>query len=235
MGSTRLPGKVLDEIAGQTMLERVVRRVRRSRLIDETVVATSANPADDRIVDACEYLGVAVTRGSEDDVLDRYRAAAIAHGAEICVRVCADSPLIDAGVCDKTVAALRDADGGADYASNKLDPSYPLGLDVEAFTLVALERAWSNARDPYQRSHVTVHMREAPHLYRLVAVSDTVNRHAWRWTVDTAEDLDFVRQVFMRFDGSNDFSYLDAVKLVESDPGLALINAHVRTKSVTDG
>jgi len=235
MGSLRLPGKVLRDIAGQTMLERVVRRVQRSGLIDDTVVATSTSPADDEIVMACELLGVAFTRGSEEDVLDRYRAAAAAHGAEVCVRVCADSPLIDAGVCDRAVAALRDAQGGADYASNKVEPSFPLGLDVEAFTTAALERAWQGARDPYERSHVTVHLRGKPESYRLVAVRDVVDRHAWRWTVDTAEDLEFVRQIFLRFDGRNDFGYMDVVKLIEQEPGLARINAHVRAKAVMEG
>lgn len=235
MGSRRLPGKVLCDIEGQSMLERVVRRVQRSSLIDDTVVATSTNSADDEIARVCEQLGVPFTRGSEDDVLDRYRAAALAHGADVCVRVCADSPLIDAGVCDRAVATLRDSNGAADYASNKLEPSYPLGLDVEVFTTAALERAWQGARDPYERSHVTVHLREKPEVYRLLAVRDDVDRHAWRWTVDTPEDMEFVRGIFLRFDGRNDFGYLDVVKLIEQEPELARINAHVRAKDVTEG
>jgi len=235
MGSQRLPGKVLREIEGQSMLERVVRRVQRSRLVDETVVATSVSRADDEILTACERLRVASMRGSEDDVLDRYRAAALLHEAEVCVRVCADSPFVDPGVCDLAVTALRDADGGADYASNKTDPTYPLGLDVEVFTFAALERTWNEARDPYERSHVTVHMRESPAAYRQVAVRDAVDRHSWRWTVDTADDLEFARQVFQRLHGSNNFGYMDVVRLIEWEPDLARINAHVRGKGVTDG
>lgn len=217
------------------MLERTVRRVQRSRLIDEVVVATSVNRADDEIAVACDALGVAFTRGSEEDVLDRFRAAALDHDAAVCVRVCADSPLIDASVCDLAMAALHGAEPAADYASNKLDRSYPLGLDVEAFTFEALERAWARARGAYQRSHVTVYMYENPAEFRLIAVRDAVNRHEWRWTVDTTDDLEFVRAVFMRLGGSNEFDYGDVVNLIEKEPEIALINAHVRAKAVTDG
>lgn len=217
------------------MLERTVRRVQRSRLVDETVVATSLDQADDEIVTACHHLGVACTRGSELDVLDRYLKAAREHKAAICVRVGADSPLVDPAVCDLAVSTLRDADPPADYASNKLDPSYPLGLDVEAFTLEALERAWVRAGGAYQRSHVTVYMYENPAEFRLIAVRDAMNRHAWRWTVDTADDLAFVRALFLRLGGSNEFGYADVVNLIEKEPGIALINAHVRAKAVMDG
>ncbi|MEO5580071.1 MAG: glycosyltransferase family protein, partial [Gemmatimonadaceae bacterium] len=235
MGSQRLPGKVLCDIAGQSMLERVVRRVQRSRLIDETVVATSVSDADDRIVSACGEMGVAFTRGDEEDVLDRFRAAALAHDATICVRVCADSPLIDPDVCDLAVATLRDSDPAGDYASNKLQPSYPLGLDVEAFTIGALERAWRAATDAYQRSHVTVYIYESGEDFRLLPVRDAVDRHSWRWTVDTGDDLAFVREIFARLGGNNDFSYTDVVNLIENDPRLTLINAHVRPRAVLEG
>lgn len=235
MGSRRLPGKVLLDIAGQSMLERVLRRVQRATLIDETVVATSTSVQDDAVVAECDHIGVPVFRGSEDDVLDRFRDAAMAHDASICVRVGADSPLIDPGVCDLAVSALRDSDPPADYASNKIHPTYPLGLDVEAFTRGALERAWAGARDAYERSHVTIHMYRTPAEFRVLAVRDTVDRHEWRWTVDTADDLEFARQVFARFSGSSEFAFEDVVKLIEQEPHLARINAHVRARDVVEG
>ena len=217
------------------MLERVVRRVQRAQLIDKVVVATSTNRADDEIVVVCETLGVASTRGSEDDVLDRFRNTAAAYDATTCVRVCADSPLIDASVCDLAVGTLLESNPAADYASNKIEPSYPLGLDVEAFTRGALERAWNGARNLHERSHVTVHMYQRPGAFRLLAVRDAVNRRDWRWTVDTEEDLEFMRQVFSRLDGRNDFSYAEVVSLIDGDPSLPIINSHVRAKAVTEG
>lgn len=235
MGSVRLPGKVLLDIAGQTMLERVVRRVQRSSPIDEVVVATSLNPGDDPIVDECRGLGVSVVRGSEEDVLDRYRTAALASDATICVRVCADSPLVDPRLCDLVVTSLKEADPPADYAGNKIEPSFPLGLDVEAFSVEALERAWAAARHDYERAHVTVYMYSHPELFRLVGVRAQVDRHGWRWTVDMPEDLEFVRQVYGKLGGTNDFTSDDVVALIEREPELALINAHVQPKAVTAG
>ena len=235
MGSERLPGKVLLDIAGQTMLARVVRRVQRSSLIDEVVVATSHNPDDDAIVNECRTLAVSVVRGSEEDVLDRYRDAALASGATVCVRVCADSPLVDPGVCDLVVTSIRQADPPADYAGNKIDPSFPLGLDVEAFSIEALERTWSAARNDYERAHVTVYMYSHPELFRLVGVSSPVDRQTWRWTVDVPEDLEFVRQVYENLGGTNDFAWDDVVNLIEREPGLALINSHIQPKAVSAG
>ena len=235
MGSERLPGKVLLDIGGQTMLERVVRRVQRSSLIDEVIVATTMVRDDDAIVNECRALGVSVVRGSAHDVLDRYRQAALASGATTCVRVCADSPLVDPSICDLVVWSLIGADPPADYAGNKIDPSLPLGLDVEAFSIDALERAWTEARNDYERAHVTMYMYANPELFRLVGVSSEVDRHDWRWTVDMPEDLEFVRQIYARLGDANDFTWDDVVALIEREPGLALINAHLQSKAVTAG
>lgn len=235
MASERLPGKVLLDIAGQTMLERVIRRVRGARRVDEIVVATSVNPLDDAVVAACTAFDATVFRGSEDDVLDRFHSAARAFGARVCVRVSADSPFVDPEVCDQVIAALATSNPPADYASNKLRPSFPLGLDVEAFTAVALERAWHKAREAYERAHVTPYIYGHPEEFRLTAVETDVNRHNWRWTVDSREDLEFARAMFERLGGGNDFSWRDAVAVVNREPALAEINALSMQKDVTAG
>lgn len=235
MASERLPGKVLLDVAGQTMLERVIRRVRGARLVDAIVVATSVNPLDDAIAAACAALDATVFRGSEDDVLDRFRSAARQFDARVCVRVCADSPFVDPQVCDRTIEALATSDPPADYASNKLRPSFPLGLDVEAFTVAALERAWRKADKRYERAHVTPYIYEHPEEFRLVPVESDVDRHNWRWTVDTPDDLQFAREMFERLGGGNDFSWRDAVAVVDRESTLAGINASSKQKDVIDG
>jgi spore coat polysaccharide biosynthesis protein SpsF (cytidylyltransferase family) len=236
MNSTRLPGKVLLPIEGASMLERVVRRVQRAKSIDKVVVATTEDPADDAVAEAAEAMGVHVTRGSEEDVLDRFRQAAEETGAAHIARVCADSPFVDPDVCDMIVDAYQSS--GADYASNKLDPSFPLGLDVEVFSREALEKTWSEAKEPHERAHVTLHM-YAPASGKaslvLKPVVTTPDRHEWRWTVDTLEDLDFAREAFRRLGGRDDFSWLDVVKLIDEDPALAEINSHLKPKDVTEG
>jgi spore coat polysaccharide biosynthesis protein SpsF len=225
MGSERLPGKVLLDIEGQTMLERVVRRVQRARRIDRVVVATTTEGTDDAVVSAASALGVDVTRGSENDVLDRFRQAAIDSGAGSIVRICADSPFVDPEVCDLVVRSFLDADPPVDYASNKLDPSFPLGLDVEAFSRHALERAAREAHEPFERSHVTMYMYQNPDRFRLLPVIAGRDLHSWRWTVDTPADLAFARAVFQRLYGVNDFSWRDVVALIEREPELAELNS----------
>lgn len=233
MGSERLPGKVLLDIAGQTMLERVVRRVQKAKSIDRLVVATSTKEADNGIAQLATRLGVHITRGREDDVLDRFRQAALETRASTIVRVSADSPFVDPEVTDMVVDAYLTSD--ADYASNKLEASFPLGLDVEAFSREALDTIAKEATESYERAHVTLAIYSEPGRFKLLPVTTTPNRHGWRWTVDTNEDLRFAREVFSRLGGSNDFSWMDVVGLIEKEPKLAEINSHLKPKDVAAG
>lgn len=235
VGSSRLPGKVLLDLCGKTVLGRVVERVSRMRNVRDAVVATSNLETDDAIEAECRRLGVACFRGSEDDVLDRFRGAAEALGAERCVRITADCPLIDPGVSDDIIAKFESADPPVDYASNKIPQSFPRGLDTEVFTREALERAARWARKPYHRTHVTAYMYQMPELFTTLSVVSDVDRADWRWTVDTPEDLAFVRSVYEHLAGKPGFDWLDVVKLVEANPKLAAINAHVVQKEIEEG
>jgi spore coat polysaccharide biosynthesis protein SpsF len=160
MGSSRLPGKVLTDICGETMLARVVDRVRRSKLINEVMVATTDQAADDAIVAECKKFSVPVSRGDQDDVLSRYFRAAQLSKAEIVVRITSDCPLIDPEVVDKTIAAFLEK--RPDYASNCLQRTYPRGLDTEVISFTALSRAWQIAHKSYEREHVTPYIIEHP-------------------------------------------------------------------------
>ncbi len=233
MGSERLPGKVLLGIAGKSMLAHVVHRLQRARLIDRVIVATTTSDADGAIVAECDQIGVLSICGSEADVLGRYQTAALAVDADVIVRVSADSPFVDPEVCDLVVSRFSGAEPPVDYASNKIEPSFPLGLDVEVFTREALTRTAMEAVEPFERAHVTVYMYQHPERFRLLAVRVDRDLHSWRWTVDTPEDLAFARAVFKRLGG--DFAWHEAVTLIEREPALAEINSHVMAKPVTDG
>ena len=235
VGSKRLPGKVLLDLCGKTVLGRVVERTSRMARIKDVVVATSALESDDAIEDECRRLGVTCFRGSEDDVLDRFRGAAQALGAEQCVRITADCPLIDPQVSDDIVAQFEAADPPVDYASNKIPQSFPRGLDTEVFTREALERSARWAKKPYHRTHVTAYMYQTPELFTLLSVVSDVDRADWRWTIDTPEDLGFVRSIYERFDRRSDFSWMDVVNLIENEPALAKINKHVVQKEIEQG
>jgi spore coat polysaccharide biosynthesis protein SpsF len=229
MGSTRLPGKVLKDLEGETVLARVVNRLRGARLITDLLVATTELAADDAIVQECESLSVPVSRGDQDDVLDRYYRAAQLAKAEVVVRITSDCPLIDPEITDKTIAAFLEA--RADYASNALVRTYPRGLDTEVMSSGALGRAWREAGESYEREHVTPYIYEHPSEFKLVSVTDTVDRGDYRWTVDTAEDLEFVRAVYARLKGGG-FGWRDVIGLLEREPALMELNRLVKQKAL---
>jgi spore coat polysaccharide biosynthesis protein SpsF len=223
------------DVAGETVLQRVVERVRRFTLVDEMIVATSELHADDKVCDECARVGVDTFRGSESDVLERFVGAARATGADVCVRLTADCPLLDPGVSDSIISVFLEADGAADYVSNKIPQSFPRGLDTEVFSREALNRAAREARESYERVHVTAHMYRHPERFSLISVTSDVDRADWRWTVDTAEDLEFVRQVYQRLGRDGEFSWHDVVALVEAEPSLSWINVGVQQKDVDQG
>jgi spore coat polysaccharide biosynthesis protein SpsF len=230
VGSTRLPHKVMLPLNGEPILTRVMRRAARATSLDEVVVATTSLAADDAIAELADREGWPVTRGSETDLLDRYLQAARRHGADRVVRITSDCPLIDPELIDDVVAALEQERG--DYASNTLEPrTYPRGLDVEAVTLAALEAAGRDDRDPASREHATPYIRRHPERFHLVRVAGAVDRSGHRWTVDTPEDYALVRRLYDAL-GRDDFTWLDALAVVDANPDWGTSNRGVVQKPV---
>ena len=233
MGSTRLPEKVLEDIGGETMLARVVRRTQKAQAVAQVVVATSLSTLDEPILSECRRLGVPVFRGEEQDVLDRYYQTALAYEAQIIVRITSDCPLIDPSVIEHVVQMFLDAE--PDYASNVLIRTYPRGLDTEVMTLKSLELAWRGATQPYQRMHVTPYIYENPDLFRLLPVTHETDFSVCRWTVDTLEDLAFVRAVYAYLGNDVFASWTDVLNLLEREPALAELNRQIRQKALHKG
>ncbi len=231
MGSSRFPGKVLEDLQGHPMLWHVVNRVRQARKIDEVVVATTDRRVDDPIARFCERVSVACFRGSEQDVLDRFYQAARANGADIIVRITADCPLIDPAVIDKVVARFEQGD--CDYVSNVFRYTYPDGLDTEVFSSAALERAWREASKPSEREHVTPYLRTDRFRTANVESEIPVSPVKFRWTVDHPGDLEFVRKVYAAFSKngkkSEQFGFRDVFDLLKERPDLATIQAETIT------
>lgn len=232
MGSTRLPGKVLMDLAGEPLLARTVERTRRAATLDEVVVATTTAPADDTLVDFCAARGWPCERGDEHDLLDRYYHAARAHGAEVVVRITADCPFMDPSLIDRVVGAFFDGQP-VDYASNtKVPPStYPPGMDVEVMWFDALARAWREDGDPAWREHVTPYIYRHPEAFRLLRVPGEVDLSAQRWTVDTPEDLAFCERIYRHF-GHDRFTTADVHAALVAHPEWLAINRHVEQKQV---
>ncbi len=230
VGSTRLPRKVLLKLAGKEVLIHTVERVLKSKRVDEVVVATTTNPDDDEIEQLIKGYGnskVKVSRGSEDDVLDRYYQAAKQSGADIIVRVTSDCPLIDPQIIDKAIARL--VDGGYDYVSNVMGMrTFPRGLDTEVFTYKALENMAKNCSLPREREHVTTHIRENPDDYKVFTIRNDQDLSGLRWTVDEPDDFKLMEEIFSSLKPG--FKTEDVLKLLEKRPSLKDINAHVEQK-----
>src|SRR3989338_7242252 len=222
MGSTRLPGKTLAEICGKPLLLHLVERVYASQFVKEVVVATTTKPQDDVLVEFTERLGLKCFRGSEEDVLDRIYQAARYYGVDSIVRVTPDCPLMDPHVIDKVIETYLSA--GYDYVTNTSPYTYPDGLDVEIFSFKALERAWREAKLPSEREHVTSYIRKSG-CFRLFNVEGPVDLSRFKWSVDSAEDLAFVRAVYARLYNDNKVFHLeDVIRLVNDHPELQTIN-----------
>jgi spore coat polysaccharide biosynthesis protein SpsF len=232
MGSSRLPGKVLLDISGRPMLWYVVQRTRAAHTLNDVIVATTTEPADELIVDFCREHNISCFRGSEKDVLDRYYQAALESRAEAVVRITSDCPLIDPEIIDKTVRAFWETK--PDYASNTRVRTYPRGLDTEVMAFTALQTAWNEAVHPYQRSHVTPYLYENPACFRILPVTGDEDHSDYRWTVDTPEDLEFVRAVYSRFEDEK-VSWRDVLDLMAREPKLAEINRAVVQKVLHEG
>lgn len=214
------------------MLAWVVERVNQSKRIDQVVVATTTDPGDDAIVEYCSKNVIAFFRGDVFDVLDRYYQAAIDYQADIVVRVTADCPLIDAQVIDNVIDTLKTS--RLDFAANRLPPpykrTYPIGLDVEAATMQALAEAWQNAKKKHEREHVMPYLYAGSRKFNIHVVDAASDHGTQRWTVDTPEDLEFIRQLTKLLDCRMDFGWLDILALVQEHPELTAINVEVRHK-----
>ena len=227
MGSSRFPGKVLEDLSGHPMLWHVVERVRRAGRVDKVVVATTDRAVDDPVAAFCEREGIGCFRGNEQDVLDRFYQAAKANAADVVVRITADCPLIDPAVIDRVVSRFQAGD--CDYACNIIRYTYPDGLDTEVFSFAALERAWREASKPSEREHVTPYLRTEKFRTANVESEIPVSPADFRWTVDHPEDLEFVRKVYEAFSTNGDFGFREVFELLKERPDLATIQAETIT------
>jgi spore coat polysaccharide biosynthesis protein SpsF len=232
LGSSRLPGKVLHDLAGDTMLARVVARLRAARTIDDIVIATTMSESDDPLVREAARLGVHAWRGSEQNVLARYIGAARKYHAGAVVRVTSDCPLLDPETVDRVVTSLRAA--ALDYSSNTHVRSFPRGLDVEAFYLETLEKIFRSATSAAAKEHVTAYVMEKPNEFAIHQVSAETDDSDLRWTVDTAEDLELIRTLFGELGLATIRPYREVVAAVRARPELATINAHITQKNWQD-
>jgi spore coat polysaccharide biosynthesis protein SpsF len=228
MGSTRLPDKVMMDLAGSPVLWHVIDRLKHARRVDYILVATTQDPSDDIIEEKCRNWDIPVYRGPVDDVLARYYEAVCSlmatHGpVDAVVRITADCPLIDPQIVDKVIGDMLT--GIFDYVSNIDPPTYPDGMDVEVFTLQALESAYRQATLASEREHVTPYIRNNPHFKKFNHTGDT-NLSDIRLTLDTGKDFLVIEHIFQELYRPGEIFYLeDILQLLNSRPALREMNA----------
>ena len=224
--STRLPGKVLMDILGESMILHQLRRLKTSIFLDDIIVATSNEKSDDNLAMVCAAAGYRVYRGSLNDVLDRFVQAIKNDSCDHVVRLTADCPLTDPNVIDEIVK--QHLQGKNDYTCNTLPPTFPDGLDAEIFTISALLNAWENAILPSHREHVTPYIYNHPEIFTLDNYANNQDLSQMRWTVDEAEDFHFVTEVYKNLYSSKaNFTMDDILTLLDDRPDIVAINTFI--------
>lgn len=233
--SSRMPGKVLYELpfeSGITVLAQVIRRLKKSVRLDGIIVATTNEEGADDIVKVAEEEGVKTFRGSESDVLSRYFHAAKETGAEQIVRITSDCPCVDAEIVDLIIE--RHLAGDVDYSSNTIERTYPHGLDVEVFSFSALTQAFNEAKEGFEREHVT------PYIYgsgkfklQNILAPKALRAAEIRITLDTSADYALLSALFdLLYVENNFFSAKDILDLFEKKPWLKLLNETITQKKI---
>lgn len=231
LNSQRFPKKVLQIINGKTLIEILLNRLCKSKLISEIVVATTDTHFDDELAFLISDLGFEVFRGSENDVLDRFYKASRKYSPELVVRITADCPMIDAEIIDRVIELLISTN--SDYCSNNKPATFPDGFDVEVFSFKSLHDAWEVSVNKYDREHVTPFLYNNPDIFKICNLNYQKDLSKLRLTVDEKIDFDVVKGVFKEFEDFN-FGILDIDKLAEFKPELFMANQNIKRNQGSD-
>ena len=231
MTSSRLPGKILKQVGGKPMLVQQLNRLKNCELVDEIVIATTVNEADNGVAELAKSENIVCFRGDEKDVLSRYVGAAKQSKADVIIRLTADCPLIDSEVVDKVIGELIHNSDKYDYASNTEQRTYPRGLDVEAFFTDTLFRIDRLGKSKTAREHVTTYLRgENISLFLIRQVCDNIDNSDLRLTVDNSEDLELIRRLYDELDlNEKEISYKEIIEYLRLNPELIEINKGIET------
>lgn len=215
MGSSRLPGKILSDVAGLPMLELILRRVGNAQRVNRLLVATTELPEDDEVSKLCARLDIECFRGSQDDCLDRIYRAAIRHEPDTIVRLTGDNPAPDGAFVDWVIDQFYCGNSKCDYIDTTSSGSFPYGLSVEVMSMDALSASWREAGDADDREHVTRFIRQRPDRFVCRALSSEHDDHHMRLTVDLPADLERMDRLF-RIAGRWDIDWRELLALART-------------------
>ena len=231
-GSTRFPDKVFADINGNPLIWHSVNRLRQAKKIDKIIIATTVSPKDDKIEEWCKENGVDFFRGSEENVLNRYYSASEAFPSDYVVRITADDPFKEPAVIDAVITKLIEE--GYDHVTDNLPPSFPEGLDCEAFTKKALDQSERDAETNFEREHVTQYIYHHPEIFKIGNVSCDRNLFHLRWTIDKEVDLEMVRAVYAKRNPKNTGILLmdEILQILKDNPEIEKINSEVERSAM---
>ncbi len=226
MSSSRLPGKVLKNLAGIPALKHVVDRAQNISGISRVVVLTSNQVDDDLIKKWCQEHNTDVFRGDLNDVLKRFYDAATHYQASSIMRLTADCPLLDPHVAGEVLALFKAT--AVDYCSNVVPPTWPDGLDCEVFSFAALEQAYKEATSPADREHVTRYIRNNRSIFKVRNLTCPIpGLQHYRWTLDTEADHAFLEKLLTQYPHPK--GYLDILNILADNPDLR--NANIQNET----
>jgi spore coat polysaccharide biosynthesis protein SpsF len=227
MGSTRLPAKVMRMLSGKTVLSHVIERCKHIPDVSKVVVATTLENSDLVIADEAVRHGASYYRGSESHVLCRYYEAAKRERADVIIRITSDCPLLDPVLVQRLIEHFKAS--GCDYARIGLDV-FPRGLDAEIFTMEALAFAYRHAISDFDKEHVTTFIQQNPQYFKCEVYREQEDNAGYRLTLDTIEDWELIERIYRKLYQGSVFHWGEIKQLLEAEPELALLNAHVEQK-----
>jgi len=222
--STRLPNKVFKKLCGKPLIWHIVNRLKYSKKIDKIILATTQNPKDSKIENWALENAISCFRGSEENVLDRFYQAASRFSVNTIVRITADDPFKDPKIIDQVIKLFEECD--LDFANNNNPPTFPEGLDTEVFSYKALQKAWENSEDNFEKEHVTQYFYRNPLLFKQQCLKNSIDLSYLRWTIDTQLDWKMTDIIYSKLYHSNTIFYMDDIlDLLSKDPTISKINS----------
>ena len=229
MSSSRLSGKIMLQACKKPLLQHMIERIQFTETVDKIVIATSTNKNDDVIEDFCKENKILCFRGSENDVLSRYKMVADIIHADIIVRLTSDTPLLDHIILDKVVKVYTK--NKYDYVSNcfPLPRTYPDGMNVEVFSKKILDEMYYNAKKPSEREHVSLYVVTQPEKYKIYRVDYLKDISHYRFNLDYELDYKLIKEIFENLYYENQyFSMEDVIKFLEANPSIFNINSKIK-------
>ena len=229
MGSSRFPNKVLRKIKGKTLLELYTNRVKKSQLVNKIVIATTKKSEDDIIKKIATKLGLECFRGSENDLLDRYYQCAKKYHADVVVRLTPDDPFVDYQVVDRAIQIYMD--NQVDFVTNHFDPTYPEGLDIEVYSINALEKSWQEAKLLSEREHVFPYIQNNQNQFKIINFKQEQDYSHLRWTIDYECDYEMTKVIYdYLYDKKPIFLQEDILQILDKHPEISEMNSHIKRK-----